>query len=392
MLRAYKYRIYPTDEQKVLMEKTFGCCRLVYNLALQTKIEAYDKYGVRLSYFDLSGQLTDLKKEFDFLYDVDANSLLYSIKCVDVAFNNFFNKSARFPRYKTKHSTNSYQSRNLTDQTIDWNNSRISIAKIKNIPIVLSRKFEGRLKHVTISRTHTDKYFASILVEDSVELPEKSTPNNILGIDLGIKDLIITSEGVKYNNPKYLKNQLSRLKILNRRASRKKKGSQNRRKANLKVAIQYEKISNKRLDFIHKVTSELINDNQVDSFAMEDLNVKGMMANHNLAGAIQDASWGKFLDIMKYKCDWSGKNLILINRFAPSSKTCSNCGNIKDNLTLADREYCCNNCGYVNCRDINAAINIKNFGKKLSGTGSPEEPVELSALAGAKKQEGLIER
>lgn len=375
--KSYKYRIYPTPDQKVKIDQTIAVCRLIYNLALETKIWAYKSYKINLTAFDLCYQLNDLKAAYPWMKEVDSQAIQASIKKLDKAFKNFFRGNG-FPHFKCKHSgIQSFQCPNSV-RKVNWALSLLTIPKIKDISIILSRRFEGKIKTVTISRTPTGKYFASILVEQPESHPIKQLIKIAVGIDLGINNFLALSDGTTHSNPKYLRESIARLKVLQRRASRKKKGSANRKKANLKVALLHERITNKRLDFIHKVTSRLVNDNQVDTFVMEDLNVKGMMANHHLAQAISDVSWSKFKEILKYKCDWTGKNLLFINRFAPSSKKCSACGQVKKVLSLADRTYHCEHCGHVMDRDVNAAINIKNFG--LSGQGMPVVPVEMSVL------------
>ncbi len=220
-------------------------------------------------------------------------------------------------------------------------------------------------------------------MDNGIELPEKQPYSQVLGIDTGIKTFITCSDGQTFENNRYLKTKIERLKVLQRRASKKKKGSANRRKSFLKVAILHEKIANQRLDYLHKVTHKLTSENQ--AIAIEDLNVKGMMANHKLAQAMSDVSLSKFYEILKYKCEWKGVTLLKIGRFEPSSKTCSDCGWKNINLTLADREFICQECGMVKDRDLNAAINIRN-----SGQGLPVEPVEVSALVEPMKQEAKV--
>lgn len=372
--RSYKYRIYPTPDQKVKIDQSIGVCRMIYNLALETKMYAYRVYNVNLSAFTLIKQVYDLKKEYPWIAAIDSQALNASILNLETAYKHFFNGRG-FPKFKSKHKGVQSFRCPYNTRKIDWVKSTLSIPKIHNIPIVLSRQFQGKIKTVTILRTTTGKYFASILVETQDKFPVKLSINKAIGIDLGLIHFLTTDSGLKIDNPRHLRNNIERLKVLQRRASKKEKGSNNKKKANLRVARLHEKITNKRLDFIHKVTSELVNDNQVDTFIMEDLNVKGMMANHSLAQGISDVSWGKFKEVLKYKCEWSGKNLLFIDRFAPSSKKCSVCGQVKSELSLADRTYHCEHCGHVIDRDVNAAINIKNFG--LSAVGSRVEPLEL---------------
>lgn len=384
MFKSYKYRIYPNVGQQRKIDHTFGVCRLVYNLALQTKIEAYKSNGTRLSAFDLIPQLVDLKKEYQWMREVDSHALQMSVKKVDIAFKNFFN-GAGHPKFKNKTSGQSFGSSNITNnQKVNFENSTISVPKIKNIKSVISRKFEGKIKCITISRTPTKKYFASVLVEENVIIPIKQiiSPQTTIGIDLGIKSYAVISNGKIFDSNSYLKNSLSRLKCLQRRASKKQKGSRNRKKSNLCVARSHEKIINRRRDYIHKITSSLIKSDS-QTFVIEDLNVAGMIKNRKLSRPISDASFGEFRRQMQYKCDWYGKNLVVVGRFEPSSKTCNDCGSINETLTLSDREWICANCGTLHDRDFNAAKNIRDIGlKKYSPMGSRGEPMEQSALMG----------
>lgn len=378
MLKAYKYRIYPNKEQKELINKTFGCVRFIYNLALETKKHAYSQFGVNKTAYDLSGELTDLKKEFTWLNEVDRESLDEAIFNLNDAYKKFF-KGAGYPKYKSKVGKQAFVCKSKWIK-VDFKNGLLSIAKNKNIPIVVSREFVGQIRRTIVSRSMSGKYFASILVETGIEKAEPRPVNNGLGIDLGISSFVITSEGEKIANPRYLRASIERLKVLQRRASKKKKGSVNRRKANKRIAILSEHITNQRLDFLHKLSTRIVHDNQVDTICMENLAVKNMVKNHKLAQAISDVSWGKFVEILKYKCDWYGKNLILIDRFYPSSKTCSCCGVINKDLKLSDREWFCV-CGAEHDRDINAAINIRN-----SGLGKSGVPVEMLTVVKSKKQ------
>ena len=392
MFKGFVYRIYPTESQEELIEKTFGCCRLVYNLALETKINAWKSAGINLSAFDLMKQLTDLKKEYRWMTKVDSQALQASIRNLDRAYKNFFNGGG-FLKFKSKGGRQTFQCPN-NKREIDWENSTLSIPKIKDIPIVLSRKFEGKIKTVTITKTPTGKYFASIVVEDEKELPcpppvqiEKS-----IGIDTGIKSFVVTSDGRTFEANRKLKENMDRLKVLQRRASKKQKGSANRKKANLRVALLHEKIANQRLDYIHKVTHDLTSDNQaVSTIFVEDLNVKKMLLDSNLAQAISDVSLGKFYEILGYKCKWKGINLIKIGRYDPSSKRCNACGEINQSLTLKDRTWKCSSCGTNLDRDDNAAQNILWYGiqylNNKTGAGSSEEPVEEPTLVGPVKQE-----
>lgn len=385
MLKAYKYRIYPTDQQKVLIQKTFDVCRVVYNLALETKIYAYRSHGVNLSYFTLTTQLKDLKNSNIWMKEIDSQAINATLKNLDAAYKNFF-RCGGYPKFKKRGSVHSFQCPHNI-RRLDWSKNTLTIPKIKDIPIVLDRKFEGLIKTITIRKTSTGKYYASILVDNKQSLPTKPEICNSIGVDVGIKSFAVTSDGRSFDSTRKLKENLLRLKVLQKRASRKKKGSNNRKKANLKVALLHEKITNQRNDYCHKVTTELVRDSQVDTFVIEDLNVAGMMKNRKLSQAIQDVSFGEFFRQMQYKCDWYGKNLIKIGRFEPSSKMCSDCGKINENLTLADREWTCE-CGSTHDRDLNAAKNIKRIGlEKYTGRGTTGELVESRRLRRAKKQE-----
>ena len=385
MFRSYKYRIYPTKEQINVIDKTFGVCRLVYNIALQTKIETYKSNGTKLSTFDLHKQLTEMKQEYDWMQEVDSQALQASVKKVDVAFKNFFRGSG-YPKFKNKHGRQSFRCPNNT-RKIDFENNLLTIPKISNIPIRISRIFNEKIKIVTIIKETTGKYFASILVDDNMELPNKKiiSENSIVGVDLGIIDFAILSDGTKISNPKYYKENLKRLKCLQKRMSRKKNGSKNRKKAAKKLAIQHEKIRNMRKDFLHKTSSAITK--QYDSVCIENLAVSNMIRNHCLAQAILDVGWGEFLRQLKYKCEWDGKNYLEVPRFYASSKICNKCQVINKAMTLSDREWTCANCGILHDRDLNAATNIKQYFLTHSGEGISGEPVEFPAIVGAMKQE-----
>lgn len=387
MIKTYKYRLYPNKDQIVIIDRTIGVCRCVYNLALETKIRAWESAQKNLSAISLCYQLVELKREYPWIADVDSQAVQASVKRLDNSFKNFFRGSG-FPKFKSKRNGGSFQCPNNV-RRIDWEKSTLTIPKIKDIPIVLSRRFDGKIKTVTISKTPTGKYFASVLVDIRTELPIKGivNPDKTIGIDVGIKSFVVTSGGRSFEPNRFLKNSLKRLQCLQRRAFRKKKGSKNRKKTNLKVALLHEKIANQRADYIHKITTQLIRDNQADTFVIEDLNISGMVQNRKLSRLISDASFGEFFRQMKYKCEWYGKNLIIINRFAPSSKRCSACGKINDELTLTDRVWTCE-CRAHHDRDVNAAKNIKFFGLNTP-VGSRKEPVESRRLRRAKKQEAV---
>lgn len=371
MLRAYKYRIYPTDEQKVLFAKTFGCCRFVYNWALNLRIEAYKSDKRTVPYKEIQDcMVNELKAEHDWLKEVNSQSLLYSLRNLETAYTNFFRntKAVGFPRFKSRKSRQSF----LCPQhcRVDFERGTITIPKAKDIPAVLHRKFRGAVKTVTVSMTPSGKYYASVLVDTSIQELQAAEPQEktTVGIDLGVKSLAVCSDGRTFENPKNLQRSLHRLAMLQKCLSRKQKGSANRDKARVKIARLQEHISNCRKDNLHKITHTLTHDSQVRTICMEDLNVKGMQRNHHLAQAVVDASFGMFLTMLEYKCRWYGVNLIKIDRFAPSSKTCGKCGHIYKGLKLSERSWTCPECGTHHDRDFNAACNIKDFGLKALPT------------------------
>ncbi len=340
-----------------------------------------------LTCFDLIRQMTDLKKECEWLREISNSSLQQSVIDLDKAFTQFFKVKKGFPKFKSRKEVK--QAFRIPDpRYIKLKSGKVQIPKFREgIKIVQERQVIGEIRQATISRTPTGKYYISILVETGEQIPEKKPINKAVGIDLGIKSYIATSEGKTVDNPKYLKGSQQRLKVLQKRASRKKKGSNNRAKANRKVAIIHERITNQRKDFLQKLSTEIIN--QYDTICIEDLNIEGMMKNHKLAGAIGDAGWGMFVQMLKYKSEWYGNNLLQIPTFQASTKVCSSCGSMKQGLTLADREWDCDKCKSHHDRDINAAKVIKQYCLTNSGQVLPGEPVELPTMVGVLKQEDM---
>ena len=379
-MKAYRYRIYPNEEQKEMFLRHFGACRYVYNWSLEQKIKAYETDKTSLSCYDLGNLLPRLKDDVSWLKDVNAQSLQQTQKNLDSAFKQFFREKKGFPKFKSR--KNPVQSFKIPQHfAIDFSIGKIRLPKIGWIRTVFSRTFDGIAKNIVVSLAATGKCFISILVDDGKETPKKESfgYDTTIGIDVGIKDFATMSDGTKVSNQKFLKNSIIRLKILQQRLSRKKKGSKNRNKARQKVALQHEKIANQRKDFLHKLTIMLVRENQ--AIAVETLNISGMMKNHCLAQAISDVSWSEFFRQLEYKCEWYGKTLLRVGRFEPSSKICSVCGSINDDLKLSDRECTCKDCGTTHDRDINAAINIKKFAlqdQNLIGVVAPggtgEEP------------------
>lgn len=381
MLKGLKYRIYPTEPQKELIAKHIGCSRFVYNLALETKNVAYLGYKHNFSPFDLIKQLPELKQECDWLKEVNSQSLQQSIQNMDIAFKKFF-KGAGFPKFKSKHKGKQSFS---VPQNIIVENNLLIIPKFKEgIEIVLHREIKGTLKSATISVTPTGKYFVSILVDTNIEMPVKAliAESTTIGVDLGIKDFAITSNGEVFENFKNLQKAQSKLKYVQRKYSE-NKGKRTKQR----LALLHEKVVNKRKDFLHKTSTKLIRENQ--TICLEDLAVSNMVKNHNLAQAINDVSWSTFVSMLEYKADWYGKNILRIGRFAPSSKTCSCCGYINKELTLKDREWTCPKCKSILDRDVNAAINIKSFALKnnLSGEHRLKNQNELPRLRGVLTSE-----
>ena len=372
--RAYKYRLYPNEEQKVLIAKHLGSCRFIYNYALDKKVRAYQTDKTNLSRFDIQADLPNMKKseEYCWLKEVNSLSLQASLANLDSAYTKFFREHKGFPRFKSK--KDSKQSFSIPQNTkVDFENGRVFIPKFKNgIKAKLHRSFEGIVKSSTISRTATDKYFISILVEvNEPDVPMKPIcENKAVGIDLGIKTFAVLSDGTEIPNPKYLKQSLDKVKKLQRSLSHKTKGSKNRDKARRKLALVHEQVTNRRNDFLHKVTSYLVRN--YDAICLEDLNVKGMVKNHHLAQALEDIAIGAFNTLLEYKAKERGVNILRIGRFEPSSKMCT-CGYINHNLKLAMREWICPECGSIHDRDLLAANNIKRFAfRNINTVGATE--------------------
>lgn len=387
MIFGLKYRIYPSEEQKILLEKHFGCTRLVYNLGLECKTMAWNSGSKKnLSYFDLTKQLPELKTEFDFFKEVNAQSLESALRNLDTAYKNFFRTNAKFPKFKKKSNMQSFQCR----QAVAVGKNKLYIPKFREgIKIVLHRPIKGRIKTTTISRTPTNKYFASLTIETKKDFPEKKTPSNAIGLDLGIKSFAVLSDGTKFDNPQYLRSSLDKLKWLQSRFSKKKRGSNRSKRFRLRIAKQHEKIANQRKDFLHKLSTNLIKNH--DAICIERLVVSNMVKNHNLALSINDCGWNMFVKMLKYKADWYGKNVLQIDTFEPSSKACSACGYINSKLELKDREWLCPNCGSVLDRDINAAKNILQYGLKTIPLERRDlTDAELPTLVGAMKRQKFL--
>lgn len=370
MFKAYKYKLIPNQEQMETLSKYFGSVRFVYNWGLNKKIETHKESGKSISCFQLINELTLLKKQegFEWLKECPRDTLDQSLRNLDAAFSNFFKKNAKYPKFKSKKcSRDSVKFRmSVHFDFIDWT---VKLPKIGKVDLCKNRTFnQATCKQgiCTVSRDHCGTYWCVVTVDDLQEMPSKAeiSKDSSVGIDLGIKDYAILSDGRKFSNPKHLENTKNRLEHLQKVLARKEKGSKNYEKMRIKVAKLHRKIANKRNDYLHNLSSYLVNNYK--TICLEDLNIKGMTKNHHLARAIQDASWGEFTRQLQYKSDWNGDNIIYIGRFEPSSKTCSVCGYKKDDLKLSDRSWVCPQCGTKHDRDINAAINIKEMAFKYS--------------------------
>ncbi len=358
MLKAYKYRIYPNKVQEELLARTFGCCRFVYNQTLAYRKEKYEKEKKSMSRTDCNNYCNrKLKVEHEWLREVDKFALTNAIYNMDFAYQKFFREHAGYPKFKRKHDNHKSYTTNYTNGNIsaDFENGKVKLPKLKEVKAKLHRAFSGQIKSATVSQMPGGKYYVSILVEtEHTAIPKKAGQ---VGLDLGIKDLCITSDGRKYENPKTLVKQERKLKKLQRQLAHKEKRSNNYYKTRKQIALCHEKITNTRKDHLHKISHEIISENQV--IISENLQIKNMVKNHHLAKSISDASWYELTRQLEYKAEWNKRKYIKIDTFYASSQLCSVCGyQNADTKDLAVRKWICPKCGAEHDRDINAAKNI----------------------------------
>ncbi|MEV0056412.1 RNA-guided endonuclease TnpB family protein [Saccharopolyspora shandongensis] len=386
--RAYKYRFYPTEEQATELSRTFGCVRKVYNLALNARTRAWFTEQRRVNYAETSAMLTEWKRsdELAFLGEVSSVPLQQTLRHLQSAFAAFFDKRAKYPRFKSLKK--SRLSAEYTRSAFKWRDRRLTLAKMREpLNVVWSRPLpEGsEPSTVTVSRDAAGRWFVSILVETSTE--HHARTDQIVSVDAGITSLLTLSTGEKIANPQHEKRERRRLAKAQRELARKAKGSNNREKARRKVARVHARITDRRRDHLHKVTTRLVRDNQV--VVIEDLSVRNMLGNHSLARAISDASWSEFRSMLEYKAQWYGREVIAVDRWFPSSKTCSACGKLTELLPLHARTWTCSGCGATHDRDVNAAKNIRAAGLAVSACGAGARPQRESSRTGrsATKQE-----
>jgi putative transposase len=362
--KAFKFRVYPNDEQRTLIYQTFGCVRFTYNRFLNQRIELYKTDKKSTTYVNQAKELTALKKELTWLKDVDSISLQSTLKNLDTAFKNFFSKKAKFPRFKSrKNNVKSYTSKN-TNNSIRVEGNTLKFPKLGFLKVKFHRQIpqNHKILSATIRQVPTGAYFVSITTEFEKEIIQVPNEDKIVGLDFSMKELFVSSENQRADYPRFFSMLESKLVKAQRKLSRMTKFSNNWHKQKTKIAKIHYKIKNSRLDFLHKLSTNLVE--RYNAIAIENLNMKGMSQALNFGKSVADNGWGMFITMLKYKCELAGKQLVKIDKFYPSSKTCSLCGAVKQKLELSDRVYTCK-CGNSMDRDLNASINIKNQGKLL---------------------------
>ena len=359
MLRAIKIRLYPNQQQKQTLSQAFGNCRWLWNHCLNLMNKTYKETGKGLSGYALKKQIPHLKREHEWLKLTYSQCLQQVCLNLGVAFNNFFEGRANYPRFKSKHYRQSIQ----FPQNVKVLENSIKFPMLAEVEAKIHRKIEGKVKTVTVSLNCYGQYFASILTDDGVDKPEQSADGKAIGIDLGLTHFAITSDGSKFDNPRWMNKHERNLKYKQQRLSRRVKGSNNRNKARKQVARVHNKISRCREDFHHKLSRRIVDENQV--ICVENLNVRGMVRNSSLSKAISQVGWGSFCTMLKYKSEWEGKTYLEVDRFFPSSKTCNNCLHQVNELPLDVRHWLCSSCGTKHNRDINAAKNIRDEGLRI---------------------------
>ncbi|WP_416972593.1 RNA-guided endonuclease InsQ/TnpB family protein [Streptomyces sp. 4F14] len=389
MKRAFKYRFYPTAEQTAELSRTFGCVRKVYNMALDARSRAWTLEHRRISYVETSAMLTEWKKTDDhgFLAEVSSVPLQQTLRHLQSAYTAFFDRRARYPRFKSK--KRSKDSAEYTRSAFRFRDGHITLAKMRDpLAIVWSRPLPAGAEPstVTASRDKAGRWFVSLLVETAVA-PEPAT-DKAVGLDAGLTSLITLSTGEKITNPKFERRDRARLGKARKELSRKAPHSKNREKARVKVARIHARIVDRRRDFLHKVTTRLVRENQ--TIVIEDLTVRNMLGNHNLARAISDASWAELRSQFEYKCAWYGRELVVVDRFFPSSKTCSACGLIRDKLPLNVRQWTCEGCGTQHDRDHNAAKIVLAAGLAVSACGAGVRPQRSSSGRAVGNEAGSV--
>jgi putative transposase len=377
--RAYKYRFYPTPEQAVLLARTFGCVRFVYNAVLRYRTDAFYERREKVNYAKASAFLTALKKDpgLAFLNEVSCVPLQQCLRHQQTAFTNFFEGRTQHPKFKSKRHR---QSAEFTRSAFKYRDGQLFLAKSKEpLAVRWTRDLPCEPTTITISRDSAGRYFVSCLCEfDPRTLPV--TPR-MVGIDLGLKDLFVTSDGHRTGNPRHTAKYEAKLAKAQRRLSRKKLGSRNRAKARMKVARIHAKLSDCRMDNLHKLSRQIVNENQV--ICVESLKVKNMLRNRSLAKSISDAGWGEFVRQLTYKAEWAGRQLVAIDQWFPSSKRCSGCGFVMDSMPLNVRHWTCPECAAEHNRDVNAAINIKAAGLAVLALGENVSGMESVSVSGS---------